>query len=175
MFKGAGANILRGVAGAGVLSLYDKLQEVMFGKVYSGGAFPLCDCSYCCLTPPILQDLDKRLDCLLVAFLFSPDLRTPRPLSYYLFSPYHAGLYSILHDFEGFSLPPVHKLGNISKHDSGYELDWPTFLYERFELANTICRLLCRSLTAPLLRAWSRLAVASSLSSVRIRRALALA
>jgi hypothetical protein len=38
LFKGAGANILRGVAGAGVLSLYDKLQEVMFGKVYSGGA-----------------------------------------------------------------------------------------------------------------------------------------
>ena len=37
-FKGAGANILRGVAGAGVLSLYDKLQEVMFGKVYSGGS-----------------------------------------------------------------------------------------------------------------------------------------
>ena len=37
LFKGAGANILRGVAGAGVLSLYDKLQEVMFGKVYSGG------------------------------------------------------------------------------------------------------------------------------------------
>ena len=37
LFKGAGANILRGVAGAGVLSLYDKLQQVMFGKVYSGG------------------------------------------------------------------------------------------------------------------------------------------
>ena len=37
LFKGAGANILRGIAGAGVLSLYDKLQEVMFGKVYSGG------------------------------------------------------------------------------------------------------------------------------------------
>ncbi|EIW72371.1 hypothetical protein TREMEDRAFT_41701 [Tremella mesenterica DSM 1558] len=37
LFKGAGANILRGVAGAGVLSLYDKLQEIMFGKVYSGG------------------------------------------------------------------------------------------------------------------------------------------
>ena len=36
LFKGAGANILCGVAGAGVLSLYDKLQEVMFGKVYSG-------------------------------------------------------------------------------------------------------------------------------------------
>lgn len=35
LFKGAGANILRGVAGAGVLSLYDKLQELMFGKVYS--------------------------------------------------------------------------------------------------------------------------------------------
>ena len=38
LFKGAAANILRGVAGAGVLSLYDKLQEVMFGKVYSGGS-----------------------------------------------------------------------------------------------------------------------------------------
>ena len=37
LFKGAGANILRGVAGAGVLSLYDKLQAVLFGKVYSGG------------------------------------------------------------------------------------------------------------------------------------------
>ena len=34
LFKGAGANILRGVAGAGVLSLYDKMQELMFGKVY---------------------------------------------------------------------------------------------------------------------------------------------
>ncbi|KAF9058971.1 mitochondrial carrier domain-containing protein [Rhodocollybia butyracea] len=38
LFKGAGANILRAVAGAGVLSLYDKAQEVMFGKVYSGGS-----------------------------------------------------------------------------------------------------------------------------------------
>jgi len=38
LFKGAGANILRGVAGAGVLSLYDKLQELLFGKVYSGGS-----------------------------------------------------------------------------------------------------------------------------------------
>ncbi|POY70312.1 hypothetical protein BMF94_6592 [Rhodotorula taiwanensis] len=37
-FKGAGANILRGVAGAGVLSMYDKLQELVFGKVYSGGS-----------------------------------------------------------------------------------------------------------------------------------------
>ncbi|GAA6061988.1 hypothetical protein JCM10212_004266 [Sporobolomyces blumeae] len=34
----AGANILRGVAGAGVLSMYDKLQELVFGKVYSGGS-----------------------------------------------------------------------------------------------------------------------------------------
>lgn len=40
LFKGAGANILRGVAGAGVLSLYDKFQEIMFGKVYSGGKCP---------------------------------------------------------------------------------------------------------------------------------------
>lgn len=38
LFKGAGANILRGVAGAGVLSMYDKLQELLFGKVYSGGS-----------------------------------------------------------------------------------------------------------------------------------------
>ena len=38
LFKGAGANIIRGVAGAGVLSLYDKLQEVLFGKVYSVGS-----------------------------------------------------------------------------------------------------------------------------------------
>ncbi|KAL5495385.1 PET9 [Sanghuangporus weigelae] len=39
LFKGAGANILRGVAGAGVLALYDKAQEIMFGKVYSGGTY----------------------------------------------------------------------------------------------------------------------------------------
>ncbi|GMM49055.1 ADP/ATP carrier protein [Starmerella bacillaris] len=31
-FKGAGANILRGVAAAGVLALYDKMQVIMFGK-----------------------------------------------------------------------------------------------------------------------------------------------
>lgn len=35
--QGAGANILRAVAGAGVLSGYDKLQVVMFGKKYGGG------------------------------------------------------------------------------------------------------------------------------------------
>jgi solute carrier family 25 (adenine nucleotide translocator) protein 4/5/6/31 len=38
LFKGAGANILRGVAGAGVLSLYDLFQELAFGKVYKGGS-----------------------------------------------------------------------------------------------------------------------------------------
>jgi len=38
LFKGAGANILRGVAGAGVLSLYDQLQVILFGKVFSGGS-----------------------------------------------------------------------------------------------------------------------------------------
>ena len=38
LFKGAGANILRGVAGAAVLSMYDALQELIFGKVYSGGS-----------------------------------------------------------------------------------------------------------------------------------------
>ena len=35
-FKGAGANILRGVAGAGVLSLYDKFQMIVFGKKFGG-------------------------------------------------------------------------------------------------------------------------------------------
>jgi len=36
-FKGAGANILRGVAGAGVLALYDKMQMLVFGKKFGGG------------------------------------------------------------------------------------------------------------------------------------------
>lgn len=36
-FKGAAANILRGVAGAGVLALYDQLQMIMFGKKFGGG------------------------------------------------------------------------------------------------------------------------------------------
>lgn len=36
-FKGAGANILRGVAGAGVLALYDQLQLIVFGKKFGGG------------------------------------------------------------------------------------------------------------------------------------------
>lgn len=34
LFKGAGANILRGVAGAGVLSIYDQLQVLFFGKAF---------------------------------------------------------------------------------------------------------------------------------------------
>ncbi|KAL9114320.1 MAG: hypothetical protein Q9227_001742 [Pyrenula ochraceoflavens] len=37
-FKGAGANILRGVAGAGVLSIYDQVQLLLFGKAYKGGS-----------------------------------------------------------------------------------------------------------------------------------------
>ena len=32
LFKGCGANIFRGVAAAGVISLYDQLQMVLFGK-----------------------------------------------------------------------------------------------------------------------------------------------
>ncbi|KAK3939270.1 ADP ATP carrier protein [Diplogelasinospora grovesii] len=40
LFKGAGANILRGVAGAGVLSIYDQLQVLMFGKAFKGGSAP---------------------------------------------------------------------------------------------------------------------------------------
>ncbi|KAF2400218.1 mitochondrial carrier [Trichodelitschia bisporula] len=38
LFKGAGANILRGVAGAGVLSIYDQAQLLIFGKAYKGGS-----------------------------------------------------------------------------------------------------------------------------------------
>ena len=34
LFKGAAANILRGVAGAGVLSIYDQVQLLMFGKAF---------------------------------------------------------------------------------------------------------------------------------------------
>jgi solute carrier family 25 (adenine nucleotide translocator) protein 4/5/6/31 len=37
LFKGAGANILRAVAGAGVLSGYDQMQMLMFGKKFGGG------------------------------------------------------------------------------------------------------------------------------------------
>lgn len=39
LFKGAGANILRSVAGAGALSIYDKLQQILLGRVYSGGEY----------------------------------------------------------------------------------------------------------------------------------------
>ena len=38
LFKGAGANILRAVAGAGVLAGYDQMQLIFFGKAYSGGS-----------------------------------------------------------------------------------------------------------------------------------------
>merc|ERR1711939_308338 len=34
LFNGAGANILRGVAGAGVLSIYDQAQLLLFGKAF---------------------------------------------------------------------------------------------------------------------------------------------
>jgi solute carrier family 25 (adenine nucleotide translocator) protein 4/5/6/31 len=37
LFKGAGANILRGIAGAGVLAGYDQLQVIFFGKTYGSG------------------------------------------------------------------------------------------------------------------------------------------
>jgi len=37
LFKGAGANILRAVAGAGVLSGYDQMQLIFFGKTYGSG------------------------------------------------------------------------------------------------------------------------------------------
>lgn len=34
LFKGAGANILRGIAAAGTISLYDQVQLLLFGKAY---------------------------------------------------------------------------------------------------------------------------------------------
>ncbi|CAK7898332.1 ADP,ATP carrier protein 3 [[Candida] anglica] len=34
LFKGCGANILRGVASAGVISMYDQFQMIMFGKKF---------------------------------------------------------------------------------------------------------------------------------------------
>jgi len=37
LFKGAGANILRAIAGAGVLAGYDKMQMVFLGKTYGSG------------------------------------------------------------------------------------------------------------------------------------------
>jgi len=37
LFKGAGANILRAVAGAGVLAGYDQLQLIAFGKTFGSG------------------------------------------------------------------------------------------------------------------------------------------
>jgi len=37
LFKGAGANILRAVAGAGVLAGYDELQKIFLGKTYGSG------------------------------------------------------------------------------------------------------------------------------------------
>lgn len=36
-FKGAGANILRGVAGAGVLAIYGQIEMLMFGKKFGSG------------------------------------------------------------------------------------------------------------------------------------------
>jgi len=37
LFKGAGANILRAIAGAGVLAGYDQLQVLVWGKKFGGG------------------------------------------------------------------------------------------------------------------------------------------
>lgn len=36
LFKGAGANIVRGLCGAGALAGYDRLQLLVLGKVYEG-------------------------------------------------------------------------------------------------------------------------------------------
>jgi solute carrier family 25 (adenine nucleotide translocator) protein 4/5/6/31 len=36
LFRGAGANILRGIAAAMVISLYDQFQLLYFGKAWKG-------------------------------------------------------------------------------------------------------------------------------------------
>jgi len=36
-FKGAGANILRAIAGAGALAGYDQLQIIFLGRTYGSG------------------------------------------------------------------------------------------------------------------------------------------
>jgi len=36
-YRGVSANILRGVTGAGVLTIYDQAQLVLFGKKYKSG------------------------------------------------------------------------------------------------------------------------------------------
>lgn len=36
-YGGVAANILRGITGAGVLTIYDRLQLVLFGRKYSSG------------------------------------------------------------------------------------------------------------------------------------------
>lgn len=38
LFKGAGANILRAIAGAGAISGYDQVQILVLGKAFSGGS-----------------------------------------------------------------------------------------------------------------------------------------
>ena len=84
LFKGAGANILRGVAGAGVLSLYDKLQEVLFGKVYSGGTYLYSPASRLSLTvnfrlwlSVFVVDILHIISSLVVLSFTSPATRHP--------------------------------------------------------------------------------------------------
>jgi len=38
LFSGAGANVLRGIAAAGALSLYDQFQALAWGRVYKAGS-----------------------------------------------------------------------------------------------------------------------------------------
>jgi solute carrier family 25 (adenine nucleotide translocator) protein 4/5/6/31 len=56
LFKGAGANVLRAMAGAGVLAGYDKLQILMYGKVTLILLFTITPL-FCSLT----LDFTKRL------------------------------------------------------------------------------------------------------------------
>lgn len=94
LFKGAGANILRGVAGAGVLSLYDKLQQVLFGKVYSGGTSCLYE-SFHVLLSIFFRIWLKRLNSRMLGMIPVESFITliPHRLSFHSFGYVLARLY----------------------------------------------------------------------------------
>lgn len=66
LFKGAGANILRAVAGAGVLSGYDQLQVRHDTAQHSTAQHPLSDatgvlsCAGCAASPCVQQGVPGR-------------------------------------------------------------------------------------------------------------------
>lgn len=97
LFKGAGANILRGVAGAGVLSLYDKAQELMFGKVYSVSELS----GFCCVPLTFAKGwlwINDRLnrECIQSSLISPRTYRTYIPLKPLPFAFIHSTISSAL-------------------------------------------------------------------------------